>query len=71
MLEATLAEPRLVWQAERANDWRLAPEDHIRTRYQAKAEREGRPAVFLRFLRDSSAAFSLPMRANPLALLGC
>ncbi|HEX2526257.1 MAG TPA: tRNA (guanosine(46)-N7)-methyltransferase TrmB [Geminicoccus sp.] len=52
MLEATLAEPRLVWQAERADEWRLAPADHVRTRYQAKAEREGRPAVFLRFLAD-------------------
>ncbi|WP_051329235.1 tRNA (guanosine(46)-N7)-methyltransferase TrmB [Geminicoccus roseus] len=49
MLDATLAEPRLAWMAERADDWRIAPPDHVPTRYQAKAEREGRPATFLRF----------------------
>lgn len=49
MLDAALAEPRLAWMAERADDWRMAPADHVPTRYQAKAEREGRPAAFLRF----------------------
>ena len=49
MLDATLAEPRLAWTAERADDWRMAPADHVPTRYQAKAEREGRKSVFLRF----------------------
>jgi tRNA (guanine-N7-)-methyltransferase len=53
MLEATLAEPRLVWMAERADDWRVAPADHVATRYQAKAEREGRRPVFLRFRADA------------------
>ena len=49
MLEAALAEPGLAWTAERADDWRLPPEDHVPTRYQAKAERAGRAATFLRF----------------------
>jgi tRNA (guanine-N7-)-methyltransferase len=49
MLEAALTEPRLAWMAERADDWRVAPADHVPTRYQAKAEREGRRPVFLRF----------------------
>jgi tRNA (guanine-N7-)-methyltransferase len=35
-LEVFAAEPRFVWLAERADDWRLAPADHIPTRYQAK-----------------------------------
>ena len=51
MMEAALAEPRLSWLAERADDWRVAPADHVPTRYQAKAEREARHSMFLRFRR--------------------
>lgn len=51
MLDAALAEPGLAWMAERADDWRVAPADHVVTRYQEKAVREGRPSVFLRFRR--------------------
>ncbi|WP_159712446.1 tRNA (guanosine(46)-N7)-methyltransferase TrmB [Geminicoccus flavidas] len=53
MLDAALATPGLVWTAERASDWTVAPPDHVRTRYQAKAEREGRSPAFFRFVRDS------------------
>ncbi|GBD40806.1 tRNA (guanine-N(7)-)-methyltransferase [bacterium HR39] len=51
MLEAALAEPRLEWLAERAADWRERPPDWPGTRYEAKARREGRRPVFLRFRR--------------------
>jgi tRNA (guanine-N7-)-methyltransferase len=37
------------WRAERAEDWRVRPADWPRTRYAAKAEREGRKALFLSF----------------------
>lgn len=35
-LERFLAHPAYEWTAERADDWRVAPEDHIQTRYQTK-----------------------------------
>ena len=35
-LERFLAEPRLAWTAERADDWRSPPADHLPTRYEAK-----------------------------------
>lgn len=35
-LERFLAHPAFAWTAKRADDWRLAPEDHIQTRYQMK-----------------------------------
>ena len=35
-LERFLAHPAYDWTAERADDWRVAPADHIQTRYQAK-----------------------------------
>ena len=40
-----------VWTAERASDWKLPWADYTMTRYGAKAEREGRQAAYLRFLR--------------------
>ena len=39
------------WTAERAADWRLPWPDYTMTRYGAKAAREGRQAVYLRFRR--------------------
>jgi tRNA (guanine-N7-)-methyltransferase len=41
--------PDFVWTAERADDWRLPWADYTTTRYGRKAEREGRPAAYLRF----------------------
>ena len=35
-LERFLAHPTFEWTARCADDWRLAPEDHIQTRYQMK-----------------------------------
>jgi tRNA (guanine-N7-)-methyltransferase len=43
--------PDFVWTAECASDWRQPWSDHTMTRYGAKAEREGRKAVYLRFRR--------------------
>jgi tRNA (guanine-N7-)-methyltransferase len=41
--------PEFVWTAERASDWRRPWPDYTMTRYGAKAEREGRHAVYLQF----------------------
>ena len=39
------------WPVGRADDWRLPPADHIRTRYETKALKAGRKPVYLRFIR--------------------
>ena len=39
------------WQAEKPSDWKDRPEDWPETRYNAKANREGRSAVYFRFKR--------------------
>ena len=49
-LERLRAEPRLAWTAERADDWHLAPPDHVATRYQAKGLGDIAP-VYLDFAR--------------------
>jgi tRNA (guanine-N7-)-methyltransferase len=49
---AHLARSRdFAWTAERADDWRLPWAGYTMTRYGAKAAREGRRAVYLRFRR--------------------
>ena len=45
-LERLRAEARLSWTAGRADDWRLAPADHMPTRYQAKALGDIAPVYF-------------------------
>ncbi len=47
-----LAAPAFVWRARRADDWRLAWPDWPGTRYETKARREGRTAVYLTFARS-------------------
>jgi tRNA (guanine-N7-)-methyltransferase len=49
-LERLLARPDLAWTAERADDWRRPPEDHVSTRYEAKRLGDCAP-VFLDFVR--------------------
>jgi tRNA (guanine-N7-)-methyltransferase len=49
-LERALKEPRLRWEAERADDWRLAPVDHVTTRYQEKLLGDTQP-IYLEFTR--------------------
>jgi tRNA (guanine-N7-)-methyltransferase len=39
------------WTAERADDWRVRPDDWPPTRYEAKALRDGRTPAYLRFRR--------------------
>lgn len=49
-LERLLASPHFRWQAERADDWRVPPADHITTRYEEKRLGDCEP-VFLDFVR--------------------
>jgi tRNA (guanine-N7-)-methyltransferase len=42
--------PGLVWQAEEADDWRVAPADHVVTRYEEKKLGDT-PPIFLDFTR--------------------
>lgn len=51
MLIAFQGEPRFEWQAASPEDWRIRPHDWPQTRYEAKAEREGRRRYYLRFRR--------------------
>ena len=46
-----LRSPVFEWTAERADDWRLPWPDFQRTRYEAKAIREGRTPAYLSFRR--------------------
>lgn len=51
MLENLLAFGKFSWQAESQADWKTPPEHWVTTRYQAKAEAEGRKAVFLDWIK--------------------
>ncbi len=53
-LERLAAAPALVWTAQRADDWRLAPNDHAPTRYEAKKLGDIAP-VYLEFERAPEA----------------
>jgi tRNA (guanine-N7-)-methyltransferase len=50
-LERLLRSPDFVWTAERADDWRMPWPGFTRTRYEAKAVREGRTPCYLTFRR--------------------
>lgn len=49
-LERFIANPAFAWPAERADDWRAPPADHITTRYEEKRLGDCAP-VFLDFVR--------------------
>ena len=51
MLLAFQNEPRFQWQAASPEDWRVRPLDWPKTRYEQKAEREGRVRYYFRFFR--------------------
>ncbi len=53
-LERFLETPGLVWTAESADDWRVEPPDHIRTRYEEKRLGDTEP-VYLLFERRAAA----------------
>lgn len=48
--------PDFAWTARCADDWRRRPDDWPATRYEAKALREGRQPVFLRYRRVPRSA---------------
>lgn len=50
-LQHVAREAALTWTAERADDWRLPWLGYVRTRYEAKARREGRKSSYLIFRR--------------------
>lgn len=52
-LARMLRSPHFTWQAERADDWRKPWPGYRRTRYEAKALREGRMPCYLVFRRDA------------------
>ncbi len=51
MLAHLTGHPAFEWQARRAQDWRQAPGDWVKTRYEAKARAAGRDCVHLSFRR--------------------
>ena len=50
-LERFLKTPGLAWRAEAADDWRVAPPDHVTTRYEEKKLGDTAP-VFLEFIKE-------------------
>ena len=44
--------PDFDWLAESPADWRVRPDDWPQTRYEAKAVREGRSSIYLRYRRN-------------------
>ena len=56
-LRALTAQPLLVWLAERADDWRAPPADHVTTRYESKRLGDCAP-IFLEFERTAGQPHS-------------
>jgi tRNA (guanine-N7-)-methyltransferase len=54
MLERLTVHPAFAWQARRAADWQLRPDDQPETRYEAKAKAAGRVPAYLRFTRRNN-----------------
>lgn len=52
MLSEISSVTAFAWTAERPDNWRVQPDDWPVTRYQQKAQREGRKSVFLSFDRN-------------------
>ena len=55
-LARILRSPDLEWTAERADDWRTPWPDFVRTRYEAKAVREGRVPHYFTFCKRGGRA---------------
>jgi tRNA (guanine-N7-)-methyltransferase len=51
-LQRVQAQGGFTWTAERPADWKEPPQGWVRTRYEAKAVREGRSPCYLLFRRD-------------------
>lgn len=56
MMRHLRADQRFEWQAKKADDWRVRPDDWPETRYAAKAVVEGRPITLLCFKRVNRTA---------------
>ena len=52
-LEQLTAHPAFAWDVKGSQDWLNPPLDHAPTRYQLKAQKEGRKAHFFRFFRKA------------------
>jgi tRNA (guanine-N7-)-methyltransferase len=52
MLSAVRAAGGFAWSAREPGDWSARPSDWPQTRYEKKADREGRRSYYLRFVRD-------------------
>ena len=63
-LERLQAEARLRWTAERADDWRVPPADHVATRYEQKRLGDIAP-VFLEFVRTDASDTALATFLSP------
>ncbi|MGN6461672.1 MAG: tRNA (guanosine(46)-N7)-methyltransferase TrmB, partial [Pseudolabrys sp.] len=55
-LARVLRSPEFAWTARTATDWREPWQGFVRTRYEAKAIREGRTPAYFIFRKDASAA---------------
>ena len=53
-LERMLRDRRFTWLARHADDWRLAPQGWVETRYEQKAQARGLKSVYLNFLRTDA-----------------
>ena len=53
VMEQVPPHPCFQWDVKGPEDWAKAPADHVETRYQRKAAREGRKPAFFRFFRTS------------------
>ena len=56
VLSHLLGHAAFVWEVERPQGWRERPADWPATRYEAKAEREGKKVAYLRFRRRRRSA---------------
>ena len=54
IMQAFAAQSAFEWQADSPADWRIRPADWPETRYEQKAEREGRVRYYFRFVRSPS-----------------
>jgi tRNA (guanine-N7-)-methyltransferase len=56
-LEVFTHSPAFTWTANRADDWRLAPADHVTTRYEAKRLGDCAP-IWLEFVEDAERSLA-------------
>jgi len=52
MFEHLLTFGKFKWTAKSCRDWKNPPADWVKTRYQGKADAEGRPAMFLDWVKE-------------------